>query len=46
MSGDWSSDVCSSDLHVETNVDGATMGMSNLDLTKTMLVPHHHSKDN
>ena len=31
---------------VETSVDGATIGRSNLDLTKTMLVPHHLSKDN
>ena len=31
--------------HVETNVDGATMGMRKLGLMKTMLVPHHRSKD-
>ena len=34
------------DSHVETNVDGATIGMSNLGLMKTMLMPHHRSKDN
>ena len=32
--------------HVETNMDGATMGKTNVGLTKTMLVPHHRSKDN
>ena len=31
--------------HVEIDVGGATLGMSNDDLAKTMLVSHHHSKD-
>ena len=30
---------------VEANVDGATIRMSNKDLSMTMLVSHHLSKD-
>ena len=32
--------------HVETDVDGGTLGMSKDDLMKTMLVSHHRLKDN
>ena len=31
--------------HVDTDWDGATLGMSKNDLTKTKLVSHHRSKD-